>query len=480
MTSNLGVHLNGNFSLSSARSSTLQPGGDFLESECDDAKWNRYIMLEVLPDLHIKLLEKIVTLEEARYTKNKSNFIPHTTGNFWPTNKNLNTELFKEYGLNVIKKLSRKKFFWTEANGGKFVSLSDARIIDEKEATITSILANLRIPIQVVKLNEEKMEELRKIVESRNPPGFPYIPINGKLVCEELQRMRSFRSRNNIIDSNSHDSLFKLLTFILQDETSFKHLTKLPLIPLSDGSVGEFGGEQVYYIGEQKYIDLFPSAGPSKFISVGLFNVEHKELLEIFCSEKFSEITNIKKFDASAVLALLEDELPNVSKLPWSPNGTSVPNSSWLDEIWSILNKELESIDFDELSRFPLLPLTHSSHMLVQPDMRNPVLYIPGNVEYPLFEVLKKLKLSITNMKIPENAHEDLKNCVAQLTAFSILNSLERALLDNIDDTEQLLEDDDLYMESMTQFFEENDLLPSDYEEFRKFINYYFETLIGK
>ncbi|CAB5179889.1 unnamed protein product [Rhizophagus irregularis] len=82
MISNLGVHLNGNFSLSSSR---LQSENDFLKSDCDDAKWNRYILLEVLPDLHIKLFEYIVELEEARHLKESTNFIPHTTKIFGPS-----------------------------------------------------------------------------------------------------------------------------------------------------------------------------------------------------------------------------------------------------------------------------------------------------------------------------------------------------------------------------------------------------------
>src|ERR1043165_3415294 len=85
MISNLGVHLNGNFSLTSARSGILQ-SEDFLQANCGDAKWNRYILYNILPDLHIKLLEEIVKLERK---KDKTNFISHITDNLWPISKNL-------------------------------------------------------------------------------------------------------------------------------------------------------------------------------------------------------------------------------------------------------------------------------------------------------------------------------------------------------------------------------------------------------
>ncbi|RIA96668.1 hypothetical protein C1645_707710, partial [Glomus cerebriforme] len=117
MASNLSVHLNGNFSLSSARSNILQSETNFLTSNDEDAKWNQYILYDVLPDLHIRLLEEIVKLEIIRHEKDKTNFSPHTLNNLWPITKNLTLGVYKNYGLHVIKKLgiSERKVFWTEA-----------------------------------------------------------------------------------------------------------------------------------------------------------------------------------------------------------------------------------------------------------------------------------------------------------------------------------------------------------------------------
>ncbi|PKB94135.1 hypothetical protein RhiirA5_404885, partial [Rhizophagus irregularis] len=281
MDSKLGVHLNGNFSLSSSR---LQTENDFLKSDCDNAKWNTYILHEVLPDLHIKLLEYIVKLEEARHLEEGTNFTPHTAKNFWPINKYL-TDLYKIYGLNVVRKLgvNEQKFFWTEANGGQFVSLKEARILEEEESDIANILVNLEVPIRVVKLDKDKMGQLDEIVKSKKPKNFPYTPISGKLVCEELQLMRPFKNNNIIRNDGTQDSLFQLLTFIFQDKKSFKHLARLPLVPLSDGSVGKFGGQKIY-IGKQKHLDLFPNCR-SRLISINL----PKDLLEIFSSDEFSK-----------------------------------------------------------------------------------------------------------------------------------------------------------------------------------------------
>ncbi|EXX51199.1 hypothetical protein RirG_263920 [Rhizophagus irregularis DAOM 197198w] len=456
MISNLTVHLNCNFSLSTARSSILQSDSDFLQADCVDAKWNRYILYEVLPELHINLLEKIVKLEEARYKKNKSNFVPHLTNNFWPIGKNLTMDLYKDYGLNVIKKLTLDKYkiFWTEANSGKFISLSEARIIDEENTIIADILVNLQYPVPIVKLDKDKIEQLNEIV------GYEKFPISGKLVCEEL-RLRNQKDNiihESIISENKHihDSLFQLLDFILKDKNSFKVLTGLPLVPLSDGSVGKFG--EVYYIGKQKHLDLFPNACSSRFIFTDL----PENLQKIFNDEEFSLFTNIKKFDSYAILDLLKYELKSVKELNWDPNGKSIPNNSWLKEIWSKLNKDAENIDFIRISKFPLLPVIKPSDMLVQPDTTNPLLYVPEN-GHILFPVLTKLKVRFTNMIVPENANEKLKNCIVDCSSINIIHSLEitRSSL-NL---------------TMKELFETSNLSPSDYEKLRTFIKEKLEIL---
>ena len=115
--------MNGNFSFST---SIPQSENDLLQANCDDTKWNRYILYEVLPDLHTKLLEFVVKLEEARHANERTNFLPHTANNFWPipitrkNKKNPITNLFKDYGLNVIRKLGLKcqRIFWTKVDGG--------------------------------------------------------------------------------------------------------------------------------------------------------------------------------------------------------------------------------------------------------------------------------------------------------------------------------------------------------------------------
>ncbi|CAB4479085.1 uncharacterized protein OCT59_027473 [Rhizophagus irregularis] len=453
ITSNLGVHLNGDFSLSSARSGVLQSDNEFLLADCDDAKWNKYIMHDVLSDLHVKLIEYIVELEEARYkeTKKKTDFISHTMNNLWPIPARENSIMaYKSYGLNVIRKLGLKsKIFWTGVNQGQFISLKDARIFEKEKAIIVDML--VKSGISAVKLDKDKIEQLDEI-KSMNNPRFPYEPINGKLICNELQ-MRKFK----LPSFNTDDSLFQLLDFILQDKSSFKNLAGLPLVPLNDGSVGKFG--EVYYIGKDKHLKLFPKSGTSKFISIEL----PENLKKIFNDDEFISCTNIKKFDASVVVDLLMDELQLVKELEWDPDGESIPNKIWLDKIWSILNKSAEKLDFNELSRYPLLPMVNPSNMLIRLDMDDPLLHIPEN-GHVLYPTLVKLEVRFTNMSFHENAHENLQKCVEKYTPINIINALKRACASSFSDMEQL--------------FYKNDLEDVDYEKLRAFIKAEIDTLI--
>lgn len=161
----------------------------------------------------------------------------------------------------------------------------------------------------------------------------------------------------------------------------------------------------------------------------------------------------------------MEYELKSVKELNWDPNGKSIPNNSWLKEIWSKLNKDAENIDFIRLSKFPLLPVIKPSDMLVQPDTTNPLLYVPEN-GHILFPVLAKLKVRFTNMIVPENANEKLKNCIVDCNSINIINSLEitRSSL-NL---------------TMKELFETSNLSPSDYEKLRTFIKEKLEVLEGE
>ncbi|RGB37961.1 hypothetical protein C1646_693362, partial [Rhizophagus diaphanus] len=449
ISTNLGVHLNGDFTLSIAKSDILQPEKNFPQVDCDDINWDIYLLYEVLPELHVKLLDYIVDLEENR-RKQETSYFPLSINYLWPTKNDLTIDvLYKNYGLNVIRKLGcgNHRIFWTETNGGEFISLEDAKIF-EPENEIADILISLGV--SVVKLDENKIEELNKIVESGDPPNFSYEPITGESVCEILCGVSDIHYNLN------HISLFKLLDFILQDKNAYEFLTGLPLVPLSDGSVGKFG--EVYYIGKKEHLELFPSTGPPKFVSIDL----PRKLFKIFNDDDFSAYTNIKKFDASALLDLLMFELRPSKERQWDPHGNSIPNYNWLIKIWSILIEMKEGGEFTRLSKYPLLPVIQPSK-LIRLDMKDPVLYMPDNGHY-LYQILSKLQVRFTNFKFPDNAHQYFKKCTLSCTPLNVINSLKVSC--------------SLLHKSMEQLFETGNLSLSDYDNFRRYIRSELKSLI--
>lgn len=469
MITNLSVHLNGNFSLSSARNNILQSDTDFLTSNDEDAKWNQYIMYDLLPELHIILLEEIVKLENIRFENmkvphtddKKRNFKPHTLNNLWPIPKNSIIGLYKKYGLHVIKKLGTNdsKFFWTEANGGKFVTLKEGKVHEGDDHTIANILAYWEVP--TLKFDEEKLNQLKEI--SKNS-SFPYTAISGRTICDVLRKNEEYIYLFSRNDRTAKKEILRALLFLLLDfilssiDESYEILYRLPLVPLSDGSIGKFG--DVYYIGKQKHIDLFPKFGPSKFVHIDL----PKPLLTIFKSKKFSAHTNIRLFDSAAILDLLSLEFQDNEELDYDPNSTSIPNSRWLEEIWSKLEID-ENINFMKLSKFPLLPMIQPYEKLIQLDITNPLISI-RDYERNFYPVLVKLKLRFTNKEFSTLANHNIKQCVLPFNPINIITSLERMRISS--------------NMTMDQLFEDRNLLPKDYEKFRNYIKDNIDNLISK
>jgi hypothetical protein len=238
---------------------------------------------------------------------------------------------------------------------------------------------------------------------------------------EKNSFINSFIQKNNNDNSDNkkdpQKSIFLLLRFILSStDGSYENLNGLPLVPLSDGSVGTFG--EVYYVGKRKHINLFPNVGSSKFVREELPH----DIEKVFKRDDLS-VLNIRQFDSAATVDLLSLEFShkNIKELDWDPNSKSIPNDEWLKEIWSKLTTA-KTIDFTKLSKFPLLPMIQPSEKLVQLDTTNPLL----NIEYEsyIYPVLKKLKLRLTNLKFPDNANSVIKQCILPYNPVNIVKRL--------------------------------------------------------
>lgn len=121
----LPVHLNGIWACSSDRNNVLLSKDDLAEIDRSKLDWNRFILLEVLPPLYVKLLEELVKFEKKRNDKPQKQIIDL----FWPLPTPTNSQLdyITEFGLKVLKELpTDKPLFWSVFDQGSYVNLNEA------------------------------------------------------------------------------------------------------------------------------------------------------------------------------------------------------------------------------------------------------------------------------------------------------------------------------------------------------------------
>ncbi|CAG8504108.1 1313_t:CDS:10, partial [Gigaspora margarita] len=373
----LNVHINGNFALSKDRMIILQQNNTY-------GKWNRYILFKVLPTLHVKLLNEIsekITKHFKNSNIKSANFGSYITKNFWPFGKVKQGHLYYDYALNVLQNLGESKVFWTEAEGGKFVSLNDAYFSEENDPIIADILA--KHDFSTVKVDKAMFNQFK---EGKTP--IKYNPISPKFVYESLH------ANNNILKSASQGNILILLKFVLQDKKLYSQLIGLRLVPLKDSSFGEFG-PQTYYMAKKKYQDLFPKSSASRFIC----DLDD-ELNRIFESDEFSSITHIKKLDAEGILDLLAEELPKKQEIWLNTSSQDIPNRKWLDKILEKMEWGL-GLDIEKLSEYPLFPVISPTEQpkIVRIDPSNPLLVYPDDLDVILMNALGKIGICFTDIK---------------------------------------------------------------------------------
>ncbi|CAG8441168.1 12948_t:CDS:2, partial [Dentiscutata heterogama] len=438
---NLGVHINGDF----YRSIDKKDKKDTSQSKNNDyiyRKWNRHILLEVLPPLHVKLLNEIAKKDLKRFKNSKTtlgNFFPHITKNFLllGNEKEIEDELIDSYRTKVLQNLGDSEIFWTEADDGKFVSLKNAYFSEEKDYIIANILSRHGIP--TVRMDIDKLSYLKDKIKGKKSKYRP------------MKFSKILRENNNILSSieqgqNDFISIIKLLKFILQDEDNNLNLklNGLRLVPLKNGTFGTFG-ERDYYIAEKDCQGLFPKSGPSHFI----YDSDY-EFIEIFRNERFSNL-RIKRLDTQGVLYLLEEELPNKQEMEWNPSSGSIPNRQWLDAVFEIM--KLDTGSEIVLPNCPLIPVIRPSHKLVKIDSTNSLLINPNDNDPMAFivEVLAKLGICFTDIKFPNRC---LKRSIKAFNYSNVFKSIKQASR-NI---------------SIGTFFSDAKLDDADYRKLREYI----------
>ncbi|CAG8581539.1 13565_t:CDS:2, partial [Racocetra fulgida] len=405
---NLEVYINGDFYWS-------LDGKDILQSNNNDiyAKWNRHILCDVLPPLHVKLLNEIAKKDLKQFKNSKTspeNFSPYTIKKFMllGNEKEIENTLIDSYRTKVLQSLGDGEVFWTEAEGGKFISLKNAYFFEESDYVIADIFS--KHGISTVKMDKYKLGCLNEKIKGKDS-------INSRhKILQENVNIQSVIEQEVQKDFMSGIGLLK---FILQDENNnlYSKLNGLKLVPLKNDSFGIFG-KRDYYIAEKKCQEIFSESDPSRFIYDS-----DDELIEVFKNERFLEL-RIKRLDTHGILDLLAEDLPDEQEINWNPSSKSIPNRKWLDNVF----KNIELDQTIELPNRPLLPVIRPSHKLVKIDPTNPLLIYPDDNDTMSFivEVLIKLGICFTDMKLPKKCTSALTQSVLSFNVPNVFKTIKQ------------------------------------------------------
>ncbi|CAG8463426.1 20675_t:CDS:2 [Gigaspora margarita] len=429
----LPVHLNGNWALSSDRSTVLLNNDSLADMDKSKLSWNRHLLLKILPQLYVKLLEEIVDFAN----KNEIITYKQIVEYFWPLprNEEKNISYVTEFGHEVLKNLpTDKPLFWSTTEDGSYVSLREGFF--ENDKFIIEILAEYS-KVKSVQLPLDMINELKSA-------GIELAPVPAGMVRQNL------RGINNLSTKYKYNQLIKLLVFILEDE-DYEDLNDIYLIPLYNNQWGKFDKEfkQKYYLASREQQNLVPHIDSSNFV-YDKYN-EHSKLKMIFEHEKFHEKTNIKKFNATSLAYLLEYELIPEQKITnWDPESLTIPNKKWLNEIWKIILESNTSLEL--FSKYPILEVVRPKSELILLDSKNPLLELPksdmSHVE-KLVNILQNLGIRFTD----RSWDSKLGDYILKWTPETVLKALGDALHRNIRPFTKLTKDE---IKSIRHFIIEN------------------------
>ncbi|CAG8533019.1 9070_t:CDS:2, partial [Dentiscutata heterogama] len=315
----------------------------------NDAKstQNMKILDQVLPELHVKLFEEYIKLEEFSRSRLSDNVNFQGITRLWPIPENKNVEILK-YGLKVLELAIEKgcKIFWSTFKDGTYVSFKDCVFVTkETPQAVVHFLNKHEYP--AVLMETKRLEELETLKPRKASP----------------ELIRKFLKNNESVLNMQEEHLFNLFRYILEDK-KYDDLEDIHLVPLFNHKFGKFKHGKPYYISTKEQYKLFPNAGPHHFIPIEL--LKSRKLMPIFSDDDFRKATDIKDFGEPTINHLLYQELHIESERDWNPqDSTTIPNQRWLDEIWKYIGDN----SLEPYNSFPLLevydPINPTKHQLV-------------------------------------------------------------------------------------------------------------------
>ena len=326
----LPVHINGYFELSANRRDIWQ-GEDMAGSGKVRSEWNRALLSDAIAPFYGELL-----LLASRILGQGNRFYQ-----LWPVETK--GDVWKIVQRRVYHTIQEMPLLHSSLKGGIWVSVVNSVLLDATNATLSS-----------TRLMDIFLKENMNIVSI---PA-PIINALKKESCQSTEVTPSMARawfKKNVPHPSLHqreDALFilKYCFSDLIDDSLFKELSGLPLIPLCNGKLGKFNDPSDFFVCNARELEILYGASEC-IVDV---RTHDKHLNTLLKDAELHEQTNISCLDRQNFVSLLAHCYPpdwsQKSEVGWSPSlhddkMFGVKSEIWLRKLWDYIIENPNDMD---------------------------------------------------------------------------------------------------------------------------------------
>ncbi|XP_070206314.1 sacsin-like [Littorina saxatilis] len=355
----LPVHVHGFFELSQNRRHVEWPKGEGEEGEPNDeaALWNSLLVREVLPRAYVTLLTELVNSAGTGASLFTSKTSPEQTVamtadvlyQLCPNHSKLTTH-WQPLLAPFYRKLSTSRLFFTQLQGGYWVSLHEAVVMtspthdgldEDTEVAVVEVYAVCRV--NLVRLPRHVLHGMNEVSAT-------------SVTCVSPQHLSDLMQADTTWSGKLFSDQKCLILRYLCRHGDQPMLQGLELLPLADGSFCTPDDHVVHVCRDDQDLSLFLGL-PDRLCHV----TQPDGLQQCLQGLAESGFGNLRLLTDDTVLSLLADSL--ATQHSGRSDITVSREDPWIRQVWLYLNeKDLQ--DFDHL---PLLPCPHGNDLILRP-----------------------------------------------------------------------------------------------------------------
>ncbi|RZB94315.1 sacsin-like [Glycine soja] len=396
----LSVQVNGFFEVSSNRRG-IWYGDDMDRSGKVRSTWNRLLLEDLVAPAFMHMLLGIKELLGPT----------NIYYSLWPIGSF--EEPWNTLVQQIYKNIGNAPVMYSNFNGGRWVSPSEAFLHDEKFTKSKDLgLALMQLGMPVVHLPNSLFDMLLQYSSSK--------VVTSGTVRQFLRECETF----NYLSRQYKLLLLEYCLEDLVDDDVGKEAYDLPLLPLANGNFASFSeaskGVSCFICDELEYKLMRPVS--DRVIDQNIPLNILSRLSGIAMSSKTNVILcNIHHF-AQLFPAFFPADWKYRSKVFWDPESCQKPTSSWFLLFWQYLGKQTEILPL--FCDWPIFPST-SGHLL-RPS-RQLKMINGSNLSDTVQDILVKVGCNILNPKYVVE-HPDISNYVRDGSAGGVLESIFNAV----------------------------------------------------